>query len=78
MRRIPRNTLSEFEQLTGIKAKYISAYLSSKSPIKPSGKRCLVLSKASRDLGYDFTEADWMFQPQKIRKSLIDKERSPA
>jgi len=71
MKRLPNKILPQFEQKTGIKAKFISAYLSVKDPANPGRKRCLILEKASKELGYNFTAADWMFNPGKIKKELF-------
>lgn len=76
MKRIPNNILPKFEAETGISARFISAYLSDKDPVMPGRKRCLVLAKASKKLGYNFNEADWMFNPSAIKKALI-KQGSP-
>ena len=70
MKRLPNGILPKFEQKTGIQAKFISAYLSEKDPVKPGRKRCLILAQASAELGYDFTAADWMFNPEKIKAVL--------
>ncbi|MBI9090742.1 MAG: hypothetical protein JEZ12_16110 [Desulfobacterium sp.] len=70
MNRIPNGILPQFEKKTGIQAKFISAYLSEKNPITPGRGRCLLLAKASTELGYDFTAADWMFNPEKIKAAL--------
>ncbi len=70
MKRIPNGILPKFEIKTGIQAKFISAYLSDKDPAKPGRKRCMLLAKASKDLGYGFTAVDWMFSPEKIRTAL--------
>ena len=77
MKRIPKNILPGFEKETGIQAKFISAYLSEKDPAQPSRKRCLILAKASKKLGYNFTEADWMFNQSKIKQALIAPSISP-
>jgi len=37
----------------------------------PGRKRCIALAKASKNLGYDFTESDWMFNPEKIIAATI-------
>lgn len=76
MKRIPNNILPKFEEETGIKAKVISGYLSDKDPVKPGRNRCLILAGASKKLGYDFTEADWMFDPKKIRMVLTSPSQA--
>ncbi|WP_320043215.1 hypothetical protein [uncultured Desulfobacter sp.] len=73
MKRIPNNILPKFEKETGIKAKFISAYLSEKDKVMPGRKRCLSLEKASQKLGYNFTASDWMFNPDKIKQALINQ-----
>lgn len=73
MKRIPKNILPKFEKETGIKAKYISAYLSKKDKVMPGRERCLSLEKASKKLGYNFTASDWMFNPEKIKQALINQ-----
>lgn len=73
MKRLPNNILPKFEQKTGIRAKFISAYLSNIDPVRPGRERCILLAKASVDLGYDFTASDWMFNPQKIKTALSNK-----
>ncbi len=73
MKRIPKNILPQFEQETGIKAKVISAYLSDKDPAMPGRKRCISLAQASKKLGYDFSASDWMFKPEAIKQTLINK-----
>jgi len=86
MKRIPNNILPEFEKKTGIRAKFISAYLSNVDPVRPGRKRCVLLADASRELGYDFSASDWMFNPEKIKADLISvdsnsnpsKEQTPA
>lgn len=78
MKRIPNNILPEIEKHTGIKAKVISGYLSSKDPAMPGRNRCLILAEASRKLGYDFSAADWMFNPKKIKQSLINQQKENA
>ena len=70
-KRVPNKILPKFEQKTGIKAKVISAYLSDKDPAKPGRNRCLILGKASQELGFDFTAADWMFARGEIKKRLL-------
>ena len=76
MKRIPNNILPKFEKVTGIKAKFISAYLSEIDPVTPGRKRCLALERASRNLGYSFTASDWMFNPRKIKEALISNNIS--
>ena len=78
MKRIPKSVLPKFEKKTGIKAKFISAYLNDKDPVKPGRKRCLVLADASKKLGYNFSAADWMFNPKKIRTELINIKKATA
>ena len=73
MKRIPNKILPEFEKATGIKARFISAYLSDRDPAMPGRKRCIALAKASKNLGYNFTASDWMFNPEKIKQALINK-----
>lgn len=73
MKRIPNNILPKIAKESGIKAKFISAYLSETDPVKPGRQRCLILAKASQRLGYDFTAADWMFNSKKIRQALINQ-----
>ncbi len=63
---------------TGIKARVISAYLNERDPAMPGRARCLVLEKASKELGYNFSASDWMFNPEKIRKTLIDQTKHDA
>ncbi|WP_300456669.1 hypothetical protein [Desulfobacula sp.] len=70
MKRLPNGILPQFEQKTGIQAKFISAYLSDKDPVKPGRKRCILLEKASTELGYNFTASDWMFHPERIKAAL--------
>ncbi|MBI9090740.1 MAG: hypothetical protein JEZ12_16100 [Desulfobacterium sp.] len=78
MKRLPNGILPQFEQKTGIQAKFISAYLSMKDPVKPGRERCILLAQASTDLGYDFTAADWMFNPEKIKATLkTNKANNP-
>ena len=79
MKRIPNNILPKFEEKTGIPARYISAYLGD-GPVNPGRERCRVLAKASRELGYDFSESDWMFNPEKIKQALLnqDTQEQPA
>ena len=71
MKRIPNKILPQFEQKTGIQAKFISAYLSDKDPVKPGRNRCILLANASVALGYDFTASDWMFHPEKIKAAFL-------
>jgi hypothetical protein len=78
MKRIPNGILPKFEKKTGIQAKFISAYLSDKDPAKPGRKRCILLAKASKNLGYNFTAADWMFNPKKIRTVLDHQNSNPT
>ena len=73
MKRIPNKILPEFEKATGIKARFISAYLSEGDPAMPGRKRCMALAKASKKLGYNFTASDWMFDPEKIKQALINQ-----
>jgi len=77
MKRIPNKILPEFEKATGIKARFISAYLSERDPAMPGRKRCIALAKASKNLGYDFTESDWMFNPEKIKQTLLSQPTPP-
>jgi len=70
--RLQKGTLKPFEELTGISANQISAYLNQRADM--SKARSLVFEKASRDLGYDFTAADWMFDSQRVRQSLISRD----
>jgi len=78
MKRIPRNILPQFEKETGIKAKVISAYLSSKDSAMPGRERCLILEKASKKFGYNFTASDWMFSPEKIKQALTNQSPPEA
>ena len=67
---LPRDILEKFSLITGISKQNLSSILSGKRNI---GKQtALDLGGASKDLGYDFTASDWMFAPQKIRKTLIN------
>jgi len=43
----------------------------------PGRKRCIALAKASKNLGYDFTESDWMFNPEKIKQTLLSQPTPP-
>jgi len=75
MKRLPNGILPQFERKTGIQAKFISAYLSDKDPVKPGRKRCIILARASVELGYNFTASDWMFNPEKIKAALYTQSR---
>jgi hypothetical protein len=74
MKRIPKNILPMFEKTSGIKVKFISAYLRAKNPVSPGKNRCIRLELASHALGYDFTASDWMFNPSKIKAALCSKD----
>ncbi len=74
--KIKYGTLKKLEALTGIPPYTVSSYLSEKKDM--SKKRAIELSEAGKQMGLNFSPADWMFQPQKIRKSLIEKERNSA
>ncbi|MFH0960031.1 MAG: hypothetical protein V1897_15165 [Pseudomonadota bacterium] len=76
MKRIPKNILPKFEKQSGIKAKFISAYLSAKDPVCPGRKRCIRLAQASLALGYNFTASDWMFNPDKIKSALMGESKA--
>lgn len=78
MKRIPNGILPKFEKKTGIKAKFISAYLSDDESVRPGRNRCIQLAKASKELGYDFTESDWMFRSEEIRQALINSPEEAA
>ncbi len=68
--RLHYGALKPFEKQTGISANLISGYLCGKRPM--SKTRSIIFENASKKLGYDFTAADWMFRPDKIKQALLD------
>jgi len=62
--------LKPFEKQTGISTNLISGYLRGKRSM--SKTRSIIFENASKKLGYNFTAADWMFHPDKIKQALID------
>ncbi len=67
---LPHGTLKAFSSLTGIPVSHLSGYLSGSRPM--SKTRALFLEQASLTLGYTFTAIDWMFNPKKIKATLIN------
>ena len=66
--RLQKGVLTPFEKRTGISANQISAYLRGDKDM--SKARSLDFEEASKDLGYNFTAADWMFSPEKVKSAL--------
>ncbi len=70
MKRIANNILKQFEKVTGISTILLCDYLAGRRNM--SKQRAIILAEASKRLGYNFTAADWMFHPKKIKTTLIN------
>lgn len=74
MSRLQKGTLTPFVKATGISANQISAYLGGRESMSKS--RSFKFAQASKKLGYDFSAADWMFNPEKIKQALAHQSPS--